>query len=85
MGKSRHMAKFAKNKRPLGAGVLAASAGLLTLSWLSLAAAATAQDGLCGPEVEFDIKVTSWNNANNRHELHAQLYKNGSAVIVEDA
>lgn len=35
--------------------------------------------------VEFDIKVTSYNNANNRHELHAQLYKNGSTVIVEDA
>ncbi len=35
--------------------------------------------------VEFDIKVCSWNNANNRHELHVQLYKNGSTVIVEDA
>lgn len=35
--------------------------------------------------VEFDIKVTSWNNANNRHELHLQLYKNGSTVLVEDA
>lgn len=35
--------------------------------------------------VEFDIKVTSYNNANNRHELHVQLYKNGSTVLVEDA
>lgn len=35
--------------------------------------------------VEFDIKVTSYNNANNRHELHIQLYKNGSTVLVEDS
>lgn len=35
--------------------------------------------------IEFNIKVCSWNNANNRHELHAQIYKNGSTVIVEDA
>jgi len=35
--------------------------------------------------VEFDIKVTSYNNANNRHELHVQLYKNDSAVLVEDS
>lgn len=35
--------------------------------------------------VEFDVKTTSWNNANNRHELHAQLYKNGSTVLIEDA
>ena len=35
--------------------------------------------------VEFDIKVTTHNNANNRHELHVQLVKNGSTVLVEDA
>ena len=35
--------------------------------------------------VEFDIKVTSYNNANNRHELHIQLYKNGTTVLVEDS
>ncbi len=35
--------------------------------------------------VEFDAKVTSWNNANNRHELHVQIYKNGTTVLVEDA
>lgn len=35
--------------------------------------------------LEMDIKVCSWNNANNRHELHAQIYKNGTTVIVEDA
>ncbi len=35
--------------------------------------------------VEFDVKVTSWNNANNRHELHAQIYKNGSSVLIEDS
>ncbi len=35
--------------------------------------------------VEFDIKVCGYNNANNRNELHIQLYKNGSTVIVEDA
>lgn len=35
--------------------------------------------------VEFDIKVTSHNNANNRHELHVQLLKNGTTVLVEDS
>ncbi|MGB1373818.1 MAG: hypothetical protein ACPG6R_11900 [Aequoribacter sp.] len=35
--------------------------------------------------LELDIKVTSYNNLNNRHELHAQVYKNGSTVLVEDA
>ncbi len=35
--------------------------------------------------IEFNIKVNSWNNANNRHELHVQLYKNGSTVLVEDS
>lgn len=35
--------------------------------------------------VELNVKVCSWNNANNRHELHAQIYKNGTTVIVEDA
>ncbi len=35
--------------------------------------------------VEFDVKVCGWNNANNRHELHVQLYKNGSTVLTEDA
>ena len=35
--------------------------------------------------VEFNIKVVSYNNANNRHELHIQLYKNGSTVLVEDS
>ncbi len=35
--------------------------------------------------VEFDIKTTSWQNANNRHELHVQIFKNGSSVIIEDS
>ena len=35
--------------------------------------------------IEFDIKITSYNNANNRHELHAQIYKNGATVIMEDS
>lgn len=35
--------------------------------------------------VEFDVKVNSYNNANNRHELHIQLYKNGTTVLTEDA
>lgn len=34
--------------------------------------------------LEIDAKVTSWNNLNNRHELHAQLF-DGSGVLVEDA
>lgn len=33
--------------------------------------------------VEFDLQVSSWNNANNRHELHAQILKNGTDVIIE--
>lgn len=35
--------------------------------------------------VEFDIKVCGWNNLNNRSELHIQIYKNGSTVLIEDA
>lgn len=35
--------------------------------------------------LELNVKVTSYNNLNNRHELHVQLYKNGSTVLVEDA
>jgi len=35
--------------------------------------------------VEFDIKTTSWQDANNRHELHVQIFKNGSSVIIEDS
>lgn len=35
--------------------------------------------------IEFDIKVCTWNNLNNRHELHAQLYKNGTTVLTEDS
>jgi len=36
--------------------------------------------------IELDIKTTSWQDtANNRHELHVQLYKNGTTVLVEDS
>ncbi|MEL6301108.1 MAG: hypothetical protein AAFR07_05665 [Pseudomonadota bacterium] len=35
--------------------------------------------------IEFDAKVTSHNNANNRHELHVQIVKNASTVLVEDS
>lgn len=34
--------------------------------------------------VEFDIKVTGYQTARNRHELHIEIYKNGSTVIVAD-
>ena len=35
--------------------------------------------------VEFDINVTSWNNAANRHELHVQLRKNGTTIMQENS
>ncbi|MEM6493693.1 MAG: hypothetical protein AAF650_04870 [Pseudomonadota bacterium] len=35
--------------------------------------------------VEFDIKTTGWQNANNRHELHVQILKNGGTVLIEDS
>ena len=35
--------------------------------------------------ITLDAKVNGWNNANNRHELHIQIYKNGTTVLVEDA
>ena len=36
--------------------------------------------------IEFDIKVcTHQETVNNRHELHVQLYKNGTTILVEDA
>lgn len=35
--------------------------------------------------VEFNVKVTDYQTANNRHELHIQIYKNGATVLVEDA
>lgn len=35
--------------------------------------------------VEFDVQATGWNNLNNRHELHVQIYKNGTTVLIEDS
>ena len=35
--------------------------------------------------IELDVAVTSYNNANNRHELHVQIQKNSTTVIVESA
>lgn len=35
--------------------------------------------------IEIDAKVTSWNNANNRHQLEIEIYKNGSTVLVGDS
>lgn len=35
--------------------------------------------------LELNVKVTTKQTAGNRHELHVQVYKNGSAVLIEDS
>ena len=47
------------------------STGLLTVS----------KEGV----IEFDTKLVTYNNANNRHELHIQIQKNSNTVLTADA
>ena len=47
------------------------STGLLTVN----------ADGI----LEFDVQATSWNNSNNRHELHLEINQNGANLLVESS